>query len=140
MNPYQKYRRQNEVPHQTRMDSLLALFDKALERLDTAEAALRLGDTATAVPHLAKTQMIVMALASGVRVEIAPEVNLTVLRLYEFIIQHLREPSIEGIGTARTALRTIRDGFETVRAEANELERTGRIPALNQLQFVHSIA
>lgn len=140
MNPYQKYRQQTETSQRTRMDSLLALFDKALERLDTAEAALHVGDKATAVPQLAKTQMIVMALASGVRVEINPEVNTTVLRLYDYALQHLREPSIEGIATARTAIRTIRDGFETVRAEANELERTGRIPALNQLQLVHSIA
>jgi flagellar secretion chaperone FliS len=139
MNPYQKYRQLPTGP-QTRMDALLALFDKALERLDKAEAALRAGDTATAVPQLSKTQLIVIALASHVRVEINPTVNMTVLRLYEFTVKYLATPSLEGIANARTALRTIRDGFERVRAEANELERSGRIPALRQLQMVHAVA
>jgi flagellin-specific chaperone FliS len=140
VNPYQKYRRQTEVAPLTRIDGLLALFDKALERLDRAEPALRGGDTATALPELARVQLIVVALASGVRVEVDPEVNRTVLRLYEYAARHLREQSIEGIAIAREALRTLRAGFETIRAEANELERAGRIPSLGQLQMVLATA
>jgi len=140
MNAYQKYRRQTEVPPPTRIDSLLALFDKALERLDTAETALGGGDPATAVAQLTKAQLIVLALASGVRVEVNPEVNTCILRLYEFTVQHLRQQTVEGIASARQALRTLRDGFEKIRAEANELERTGQIPPLDRLQMVLATA
>jgi flagellin-specific chaperone FliS len=140
MNAYQKYRRQTEVPPPTRIDSLLALFDKALERLDKAEAALGGGDPATAVAQLTKAQLIVLALASGVRVEVNPEVNTCILRLYEFTVQHLRQQSVEGIASARQALRTLRAGFEKIRAEANELERSGQIPPLDRLQMVLATA
>ena len=68
MLAYQKYR-QDEPTGWTRIDLLLALYDKALERLDRAEQALRANDTATALPQLAKTQLIVTELAAGVRVE-----------------------------------------------------------------------
>jgi flagellin-specific chaperone FliS len=140
VNPYQKYRRQTEVAPLTRIDALLALYDKALERIDRAEAVLRAGDTAGAVPELAKAQLIVVALASGVKVEVDPEVNRTVLRLYEFAAQHLCHQSLGGIAVAREALRTLRAGFETIREEANRLERAGRIPALGQLQMVLATA
>jgi flagellin-specific chaperone FliS len=140
MNPYQKYRKQAEVTQQTRIDALLALYDKALGHIDKAEAALRTGATAAAVPYVSKAQVIVVALASGVRLEVNPEVNMTVLRLYEFAARALTSTSLEGIATAREALRTLRAGFETVRAEANELERAGRIPALDRLQVVLATA
>jgi flagellin-specific chaperone FliS len=140
MNPYQKYRRQDEVRHRTRMDALLAMYDKALERLDAAEAAFRAGNRPAAVAQIAKTQLIVIALAAGVRVVGDSEISMTILRLYEYAVRHLGTPSLDGIEIARTALRTLRTGFEAVRAEANELERAGHIPALDQLQLVHATA
>jgi flagellin-specific chaperone FliS len=140
MNPYQKYRRQTEGPPPTRIDGLLALLDKALERLNRAEEALGRGDTAAAVPQLSKAQLIASALASGVRVEVSPEVNACVLRLYALVVNELTTPSVEAIANARNALRALRAGFDKVRAEANELERNGQIAALGRLQMVHATA
>jgi flagellin-specific chaperone FliS len=140
MNPYQKYRRQDETLGWTRIDMLLALYDKALERLDRAEAALRTGDTATAIPQLSKTQIIVTTLAAGVRVEVNPEANTNMLALYGFVVNELARASVAGIESSRKVLRTLREGFEAVRAEANELERTGRLPSADQLQLVHASA
>lgn len=139
MLAYQKYR-QDEPTGWTRIDLLLALYDKALERLDRAEAALGAGDPATAVPQLAKTQLIVTELASGVRVEVNPEANTNMLRLYEFVAVELAKATAVAIGNARKVLRTLREGFEAVRAEANELERTGRLPSADQLQMVLATA
>ncbi|QJW98003.1 flagellar protein FliS [Frigoriglobus tundricola] len=140
MKPYQRYRRLDDAVHQTRMDALLALLDKVLERLDKAETALRAGNTTAAVPEIAKAQLIVVALASGVRAHVNTEINMTILRLYEFAVRHLTTPSLEGIATARTAIRTLRNGFEPLRTEANELERAGTIPALDRLQMVLATA
>ena len=95
---------------------------------------------ATAIPQIAKTQLIVNELASGVRVEINPEANTNMLRLYEFVVTELSKPRVEGIANARKVLRTLREGFEGIRAEANELERTGKVPALDQLKMVHTTA
>ncbi len=136
MNPYQKYRRQDEPTGWTRMDMLLALYDKALERLDRAQAALVAGDPGTALPQLAKTQLIVTELAAGVRVEVNPEANTNMLRLYEFVAHALARATVEGIESSRKVLRTLREGFEAVRTEANELERSGRISTSDQFQMV----
>jgi flagellin-specific chaperone FliS len=140
MNPYQKYRRQEEPTGWTRMDLLLALYDKALERLDRAEALLQAGDPIGATSLLAKAQLTVMGLASGVNVEANPENGTNMLRLYEFVVNELREPHVAGIASARKVLRTLREGFEAVRAEANELERNGQIPPINQIQMVLATA
>lgn len=139
LNAYQKYRK-DEPTGWTRMDLLLALYDKALERLDRAEVAIRAGDPATALPQLAKTQLIVTELASGVRVEVNPEANTNMLRLYEYVAHELVKATPEAIESARKVLRTLREGFEAVRAEANELERSGRLPSADQAQMVLATA
>jgi flagellin-specific chaperone FliS len=140
MNPYMKYRRQEESTNWTRMDLLLALYDKALERLDRAEASLKAGNSAEAIPQISKTQLIVSELAAGVKIDVNPEVNVNILRLYEYTITELSHGTVEGITHARKILKELRAGFEAVRAEANEMERTGKIPPLAQLQMVSATA
>lgn len=140
MNPYLAYRRQEVSNGWTRIDLLLALFDKALERLAAAEAALAAGDESAATTQLIKTQLILTALASGVQPEADPQNGANVLRLYEFAAHELSRPRAEGIANARTVLRTLREGFEGIRAEANELERTGRLPSAEHLQMIHATA
>lgn len=139
LNAYQKYRK-DEPTGWTRMDLLLALYDKALERLDRAEVAIRAGDPATALPQLAKTQLIVTELASGVRVEVNPEANTNMLRLYEYVAHELVKATPEAIESARKVLRTLREGFEAVRAEANELERAGRLAPMAAAQALVATA
>jgi flagellar secretion chaperone FliS len=140
MNPYQKYRQQEEPAGWTRIEMLLALFDKALERLDRAEASLATGNEIGAAGELAKTQIIVMTLASGVELSVDPQGGRNMLRLYEFVTNELRRPNAEGIANARKILHTLREGFESIRAEANALERSGQIPPLEQKQMVHATA
>ncbi len=140
MNPYRSYKPNEPASGWTRIDLLLALYDKALERLDRAEGSLLAGEPQDAVPQLAKTQHIIAELAAGVRVEVNPEANTNVLRLYEYLAAELSRPAIENIGNARKVLRTLREGFEAVRAEANELERTGRLESADRAQLVLAIA
>jgi flagellar biosynthetic protein FliS len=140
MNPYRSYRRPEPSTGWTRIDLLLALYDGALERLDKAEAALRAGDQATAVPLLARAQLIVTALASGVRVDVNEEMGTNMLRLYDFVVRELAVPQVERIGNARKVLRDLREGFEAIREEANDLERKGQIQTADQLQLVQATA
>lgn len=140
MNPYLNYRRNEPSTGWTRIDLLLALYDGALERLDRAEAAIRAGAVSAAIPLLARVQLIVTELAAGVRPEVNPEVARNILHLYEFVAHQLCEPRLDRIASARKILRTLREGFEGVRAEANELERTGQFPSADRLQMVHATA
>lgn len=140
MNPYLAYRKQEQTTGWTRIDFLLALYDKALERLDRAEAALRGRDPAEATSQLVKTQLILTALVSGVRPEVNESQGTNILSLYEYVSNELRRPRVTGIENARKILRTLREGFESVREEANRLERTGQLPTAEQLRIVHATA
>src|SRR5689334_22453709 len=124
MNPYRAYRKPEPSTGWTRMDTLLALYDGALDRLNRAEAALRAGQELAALPLIAKAQLIVVELASGVRTEVNPEAGTNMLRLYEYAVNELRRPRVEGVQNARKVLLTLREGFEAVREEANRLERS----------------
>lgn len=140
MNAYASYTRHAPAQALTRIELLLALYDKALERLDAAEAAVRAGDARTALPLIAKTQLIVAELAAGVRVELNPDAGANMLRLYEFVTHQLTTPGAVEIAAARKVLRTLREGFEAVRAEANDMERTGGFVAASRLQMVLATA
>ncbi len=140
MNAYRRYQQTQPDTGWTRMDLLLALYDKALEHLDRAEAALVAGDTSGAVGRLSKAQTVIMALADGVRVEVNPEVNTNILRLYEFAVTTLSQPSVANVASVRKILRTLREGFEAVRVEANEMERSGRVAAMQNGQILSATA
>ena len=124
----------------TRIDLLLALYDGALERLDKAEVALRDGNVSDALPLLTRVQLIVSAMASGVRPDVNEEMATNMLRLYEYVSHELSQPRVEGIVNARKILRTLREGFEAIRDEANDLERSGRLPTADRLQMVLATA
>ncbi len=140
MNAYLAYRKREEPAGWTRIDLLLALYDKAIERLDLAANALKSGDSWTALPQLAKTQLIVSELASGVRLDVDEERGTNMIRLYEFVANELSHPSLQGIASARSVLQILREGFEAVREEANALERSGIFSAADSLRMMQAIA
>jgi flagellin-specific chaperone FliS len=134
MNPYHAYRQtQSHALPGTRIDLLLALYDKAVERITAAEEALRTGDRPRALPLIAKAQLIVMELAAGVRTEVDPTTGTNVLRLYEYVTHELAAGGINNLGNALRILTTLREGFRAIRDEAVTLEKTGRIPASDEL-------
>jgi flagellar biosynthetic protein FliS len=140
MKPYAKYQRTEPSTGWTRIELLLALYDGALERLDRAEAALKAGNTNAATGLLSRIQLIVSELAAGVVLEGNEEAGTNMLRLYEYVTHELRSPRVEGIANARKVLRTLREGFEAIRGEANELERSGKLAPAEKLQMVHTTA
>lgn len=136
MIPYQRYRQTEASDHWTRMDMLLALYDGALARLEKAALALTNGDVPVATPYLSKAQIIVNELASGVRVDVEPEMGTNMLRLYEYVVNELRTPRLANVRNAVKVLTTLREGFESVRDEANRLERSGELASVDRLQMV----
>lgn len=136
MNPYSVYRRQEGTAGWTRIETLLALYDGALARLTKAEMALSNGDVPVATPYLAKAQLIVSELASGVRVDVDEQMGTNMLRLYEYVVNELRTPRPANVANAKKILTTLREGFEAIRDEANRLEKSGQLVAADRMQMV----
>jgi flagellar secretion chaperone FliS len=140
MNPYQKYDRSEPSIGWTRIEMLLALYDGAITRLNKAAMALSNGDVPVATPYLAKVQLIVSELATGVRVEFDEEMGTNMLRLYEFVVNELRTPKIANVENAKRILTILREGFDNIRDEANALEKSGELVAAGRLQMLLATA
>lgn len=140
MNAYRAYSKRERSTSWTRIDLLLAVYDKALGRLDQAEAALKASDVRQAVTHMSKAQLAVSVLAGGVRAGAGNEQGVNMLRLYDFVVRELTKPTLERIASARNVLTTLRKGFEAIRDEANALERSGRLPSGDHLHLIHAKA
>jgi flagellin-specific chaperone FliS len=140
MNPYNAYRQQSESPSAwTRIDVLLALFDKGILRLEQAHQALTAGDRAGALGLLCKAQLAVMSLASCI--DPASPQGVDMLRLYEFATHAMSLATADDVLAARNVLGTLRQGFRSIRAEAADLERRGALPAASEtLQLVQATA
>jgi flagellar secretion chaperone FliS len=144
MNPYLKLKSQLQTLEPsaswTRIDLLLALYDGALERLDRAEAALQTGDEFGAVSLICRVQLIICELASGVSLDVDPELGTNMVRLFEYCGHELRHPEITGIENARQILTTLREGFEAIRDEAVLLERNGQLSTADSQRMVFATA
>src|ERR1035441_7489929 len=65
MNPYARYRQQ-AAPTQTRIDSLLALFDAACDRTEQAVRAMEGSDEGLARTARVRARLVVLGLWAGV--------------------------------------------------------------------------
>lgn len=128
-NPYQKYQIRPE-PTMTRADTLLALYEATLQAVEGALAALQANDAARARPLLARARLCVGGLASGVDPTLG-EVPQNFLRLYEYVLHQLDRQSVAEVQAAFEVLRTLNDALVQIREEANQMERSGAIPALD---------
>jgi flagellin-specific chaperone FliS len=140
MTGYNAYAKSAKVNGWTRIELLLAVYDKALGRLDLAAAEIQAGRPGQAVPHMAKAQLAVMVLANGVRAGAGNDYGVNMLRLYEYVVRQLTEPTQERVAEAKKVLTTLRQGFEAIRTEANTLERTGKITSGEYLSVVRTMA
>jgi flagellar protein FliS len=134
MNPHLAYRQtQRQTAAGTRIDLLLALFDKAIDKLTQARAEL---PSPRAVPLISRAQLIVLALAGGVRPEVDEQMGTNMLRLYEFVARRLAAGKAADVDDALKVLGTLRDGFRAVRDDAVRLERSGELPALDEVKLL----
>jgi flagellar protein FliS len=139
MDPHSIYK-QASVPAATRIDLLLAMYDGAIERIAMAMNSLREGNRRKAVSHLLRAELIVAGLASGVRTNIAPHISVNILRLYEFVVYQLSQVELSALSSALKVLSNLREGFEKIRAEARDLERSGKIPPIEAANALRAIA
>lgn len=131
MNPYRAYQGQ-AYTNWLRIDLLLALYDGAIERLESAAAALRKQDRAAAAPLLARARLIVAGLIAAVDSS-QGQLAVQFLRLYEFVNHSLEVAGVKELESALKVLRTLRESLQAIRPEAVAMERNGLIPPADAL-------
>lgn len=137
MNPCDAYNQQRFVGW-NRIDTLLALYDGAIERLEQAAEALSDDGSATAAPALLRAQRIVVELLGGVDLNYG-ELSQNLERLYIFVLLAIGSGSAGDIAGALRVMRTLREAHLEIRAEAVELERSGRVPGVESIRGLRAI-
>src|SRR6266542_3403007 len=117
---------QQQVNSLPRIDLILALYRKALEKIQQARQALAEERNTAARAHLGKAQLIVSALASGLAGN-TEEMAVNFLRLYEFATDRLARGGMDDLDAAHQVLQTLLEGFEAARAQAVTLEADGTL-------------
>jgi flagellar protein FliS len=134
MQRYLAYKQAQDLP-MTRIDLILTLYRKALDHLVRARVALAEQRAADALPHLNKTQLIVVGIASGLPAS-EDEAAVNFLRLYEFVAYQMVLGTVASVDAATKVLATLLKGFESVREQAISLELQGKIPALDHDRLI----
>jgi flagellin-specific chaperone FliS len=129
LNPYKSYQKQNGPTSQTRIDVVLSLYEAVIERLEKALAALGSNEQSTLKKQVAACVIGLSGLASAAEGR-EDEVAVSLRRLYRFIANCLADPTESNLKAGLNLLRTLHEGFLTVRPQALELERRGEIPPI----------
>jgi flagellin-specific chaperone FliS len=128
------YKNAQSLP-KSRIDTIIALYRKALSHLDRARATLLSNDSSAATTHLLKTQTIVMALASNLPAY-KDEAAINFLRLYEFVAYQMKRGGVANVDAAAKVLRILLTGFEAKREQALALELQGKLPPVDAISNV----
>jgi flagellin-specific chaperone FliS len=128
LNPLAAYQRQS-AQCSTRVDVILAIFDRLVGHLEKALNALRQRKAAAPTAHLAKARLAALTLAKGVN-PAGGEVAANYQRLYDYLLYSLDAASVDNVEGALRVARTLREGFLQIRPEAARMEHSGEIQPL----------
>ncbi|WP_175517389.1 flagellar protein FliS [Planctomicrobium piriforme] len=129
MHPHLAYRRSAQSAW-TRIDMLLAIYNAAIESMDSGIDLLNRHDSQAYPSAQLRTSQLLLLLLDGIDPDSA-EVSARIRDLCIFCFSQISTPSIENWTNAREVLATLRDGFEAIRAEGVRLEAEGVIPQLS---------
>jgi flagellar protein FliS len=130
--------RQQQAAGPPRIDLLILLYNKAVERLEQAIAFLKQDDKAGATQAVTNARVLVGALASGVDLRHG-ELPRNLLRLYEYVTYQIGLGDLENLESAVQILYTLKEALEQIRPEAAALERSGQIPSAGSGQVVQEL-
>lgn len=115
----------------TRVEMLVAAFDGTITRLKHAQEFLAHGKAQQAGPLLLRSQRIVLELYSGLDLRHG-EVPENMRRLYLYVLGCIGMGTELDVPAALDVLGIIRNGLESIRGAAGELERRGAVPPMPQ--------
>jgi len=130
MTPHQAYRRTSQSGW-TRIEMLLAIYDATIETLDAGIQSLHSQQAAEYPALQLRASQLCLLLISGVDAN-ATGVAAHVRELCLFSIDQISRPEVDRWKHARNVMTTLREGFQGVRDEGNQLEAAGTIPSLLQ--------
>jgi flagellin-specific chaperone FliS len=121
------YRKANPLAGLTRIEMLLALYDRAILHTEQFGTAIRSGDQAARALHQYKAQKLVAGLAAGLASD-ESGLNGNLARLFEFCQHQLASSNFAPV---LKTLHTLRNAYAEIRAEGNQLEGSGTIPPID---------
>ena len=136
MNPYQNIAVETMVNGWTRIDMLLALYDRAISTIRSAQSAKNSNDTALFTTQLIEANKYILALHSGLDTGGDP-VAADIARLLNFVMLRMEEKNFD---EAIYFLEKLQGTFEQIREEATNLEKSGVIPPLNSQPGLNTVA
>ncbi len=110
----------------TRIDMLLALYDRTISAIHMAQAAKDSGDSIQLGTRILEANRMILGLHSGLDTDRYP-LAVDVARLLNFVTLRLEEQKFD---ESVHFLKKLRDSFSQIRDEATELEKKGTIPPL----------
>ncbi|QEG23352.1 flagellar protein FliS [Mariniblastus fucicola] len=125
------YKKQDIFGGWTRIDLLLQLYDRAIEKMSDCQTALDANNDSAYVQSFVDAQKTVLAIHSGLKAD-EHDVAFNVARLLHFVLQSLADKKF---ADAIKVMKELRDGFGAIEAEANELELTGKIPPMDTVDM-----
>lgn len=138
MNPHDVYKNLRAVSW-TRVDMLLALFDSAIGHMEQVRESLDRQDDAMATQQSLRALKVVYGLKIGLDANHG-ELPQSLEKLYDTVIWGIMEKSREQIVCGTRILQSLREGFEGIRSEALELEKTGEVRPLDEDQALERTA
>ncbi|MFT5301329.1 MAG: flagellar protein FliS [Mariniblastus sp.] len=136
MSEYQAYSIESTVNGWTRIDMLLALYDRAIEAIKNTKIGHEIDDQTLYSTSLLDANKYIFGLHSGLNIEKDP-VAENVARLLSFVMLRLEEKQYD---ESVHFLEKLRDSFNQIRDEATELEKAGKIPPLNSEPGFNTVA
>jgi len=137
-SPYQAYRDQATADW-SRIDMLIALFDKAIDVLDKIYLARDDNDEIQYQTQAMFFMQVMMHFRTGLNPEYG-ELPSQMLRLYEYIEHSVVSRDAEKLNSARSILAELRESYNSIRDKAAELEEQGEIPPLRHQQLCDKTA
>lgn len=118
-------------PPMTRIELLLAAFDGIASRLEQARKLLEENERAKAEPLLLRSQRIVLELYSGIDLRFG-QIPENMQKLYLYVLSCIGMGPELDLPAALDVLRSIRDGLESIRDSATQMERNGELAPLSE--------
>lgn len=118
-------------PPMTRIELLLAAFDGIASRLEQARKLLEENERAKAEPLLLRSQRIVLELYSGIDLRFG-QIPENMQKLYLYVLSCIGMGPELDLPAALGVLRSIRDGLESIRDSATQMERNGELAPLSE--------
>lgn len=119
----------------TRIDMLIQLYDRAIASLEGTNEAMAVGDDATYARLFLDAQKTILAIHTGLKPD-EYEIAFNVARLLHFVLSSIEQKNFED---AIMILQNLKEGFLGIAEEANELEKTGQVPAFETHDELHMI-